>query len=107
MTKQEYDIYYASLPEGTFTHLKANAKRRELDWQLSIEQFKYLVSEGCFVVGCSDKVSGLDRLDCAIGYIFSNVRPSCERHNEMRNDMSDEELYRKAKEIVEWYERSL
>lgn len=92
--------------KGRFTQNKFCAKQNGHSWKISIEEYKLLPSF-CFVIGCPDSVSGLDRIDCSKGYLIGNVRPACSRHNEMRNDMSDVELYRKAKEIVAWYESLL
>src|ERR1035437_6791120 len=73
---------YGSTTKGFFVARKAGAKARGFEWKLSETQFSYLVSESCFVTGCADEVTGLDRLDCLKGYTFDNVRASCERHNE-------------------------
>ena len=58
----------------------------------------------CFVTPCNDRVTGLDRIDSSKGYVLDNVRPSCERHNQMKNDMTDEQCYQKMKEFINWYD---
>jgi hypothetical protein len=93
---------YNNHPDGIFQHCRASARTYKRDWQITIEQIYFFVSEGCFITGCKDRVTGLDRIDCSIDYVFSNVRPSCARHNEMRNDMTDEEYIRKCEEVVAW-----
>lgn len=95
---------YGRTAQGLFNHAKAQNKRRGLVWSITSEQFKYLLSEGCFVMNCRDRVTGLDRIDNSLGYFFKNVRPSCVMHNSMRNIMVDEEFYKKCKEVVVWYE---
>jgi hypothetical protein len=90
--------------ENMFSKRRASAKQHNHIWDITLNQFTYLLSKGCFITNCVDRVTGLDRIDCSIGYIFSNVRPSCKRHNVMRNDMPDGEFYKKAKEVTSWYE---
>lgn len=104
---RDYAVHYKQTIRGKWTIAKATAKFREVPFELSQEEFTKFAEGGCFVDGCNRRVSGLDRIDSGKGYILSNVRPSCERHNEMKNDMSDEETYHLAKEFVRWYEKRL
>jgi hypothetical protein len=96
----------ASSLRGRFSLLRGHSQFTGKECTLTFEQYSYFLSEKCFVTGCCDRVSGLDRIDSSIGYTFVNVRPSCERHNEMKNNMTDEETYKKAKEFVTWWEQS-
>jgi len=95
---------YRATPKGMFIRFKACAKQRKLSLSLTEEQFHSLMRSSCFVTNCARRVTGLDRIDSRKGYDLDNVRASCERHNEMLNNMSDKDAYRLAKEFVIWYE---
>lgn len=94
-------VYARSIP-GRFTDTKAQAKVRGIVFDITLEQFDLFYKSACFVSGCTDKVTGVDRMDNCQGYIISNVRPSCKRHNQMRNNMTDEEFIKKCREVVNW-----
>lgn len=69
----------------------SGAKRRKLKWELSIDQFSYLIKQNCFYCGrLPFKVrkrqksrkpqivyNGIDQLEHAKGYTFENCVTSC------------------------------
>ncbi len=61
------------LPPKYKVYLKG-AKSRKLDFNLSIQQFEYIISLPCIYCGDKDKI-GIDRKDNNIGYILSNCQP--------------------------------
>ena len=81
-----------------------NAKKRNLPWNLSDEQFAILLAQNCFYCGIrpSTKVvdtayhflyNGIDRLDPKNGYNWENVVPCCSRCNWAKSDMTSLEFY--------------
>lgn len=77
-----------------FNKYKINANSRNLVFNLSIDEFKFLTSQNCFYCGKepiqqhnkkrsngSYLYNGIDRLDNNIGYIFSNCVPCCKECN--------------------------
>lgn len=86
----------ASLPKGeamfnkTYSGYKNNAKSRKLEFSLSKEQFRHIVSLNCFYCGNPPSnrstrsltngdfiYNGIDRLDSSKGYVIDNVVPCC------------------------------
>lgn len=94
-------------PAGILQTKKDKAKEHGRDWTISDDYFHGQMVLPCFVVGCCDKVTGLDRIDSSKGYIDDNVRPSCMYHNKMKSDMTDAATYLKALQWVRWYEALL
>lgn len=86
------------VPKRRFETAKRNAVTREINWELSYEDFLQLIDQDCyycsFLIG--EKVttgSGLDRIDNSKGYELSNVVPCCGSCNIIRNALlSPEEL---------------
>jgi hypothetical protein len=82
-----------SLKQG-YSNLRYTARRRKLDFSISLEYFKELRSRGCFYCGGSlpPLGHGVDRINSKFGYVIGNVRPCCSRCNEAKNDVSEEEF---------------
>ncbi len=97
--------YYSSLA-GRLSSCKSSAKRRKISFKLTDKFTMELLSKPCFVKGCMDTVTGLDRIDPAKSYTIDNVRPCCEGHNIIRLDYSDMEFYKLAKSYIDWFENS-
>lgn len=77
---------YAKTLNGKFLNAKSQAKERGIDFCLSKEQYEDIVSKSCEY--CSGKLpekgTGLDRIDCNVGYIYSNVVPCCTACNSIK-----------------------
>lgn len=95
---------YLTTLKGKYVTAKKNAKQRNRLFTLTEEVFYSIIQKSCFVTGCTDKVTGLDRIDNNQGYTNENVRPCCNYHNIGRNDQTDAEYYLKCKTFVQWYE---
>jgi len=99
------------LPEGVaafnelFTRMQRNAEERNLEWQLTREQVRYLTKQSCYYCGAEpSKVShrpqfngtyvynGIDRVDNAKGYTVDNVVPCCEHCNYAKRTRSVEQF---------------
>lgn len=90
------DNKYKASIKGRFANLKKETKRRNLNLDLTIEQYQQIVLNSCFydsshllpIYG-----TGLDRIDNNLGYTLDNVVPCCYNCNRIRNDsMSHEEM---------------
>lgn len=102
-----------SKPEGVaarnalLNSYKHNAKKRELEYQLTDEEFNSITSSNCFYCGVEprQKVSnkfnkrngtyvynGLDRIDNTRGYVVSNCVACCGICNRAKNNLSTQEF---------------
>ncbi len=106
--KTKEDIHN-SIIQSIIKQYRDNAKRKNLIFDLYIEDFKKLIFSNCFY--CNDdkllneinkklkngtytlKWNGIDRINNNIGYIKSNVVPSCKICNYMKKDMNLKEFY--------------
>jgi hypothetical protein len=73
-------------PKRLYSQSKSYAKRRELVWSLSFEQFVSLTSEPChYCYGPLPPYGvGLDRLNSGLGYQIGNVVPCCQVCNTVK-----------------------
>jgi hypothetical protein len=87
------------------TDYKNGARRRDLIWGLSNQDFDDIVRKDCVYCGRppsnvranqnktgSFTYSGIDRIDNKIGYILSNVVPCCKHCNRAKSDISKQEF---------------
>ena len=105
-------LYQPKLPKGeaSFNTLfnqgyKARALRKKLEFTLSIEKFRELVTSNCFYCGATPSnikkqpghngefiYNGIDRVDSSIGYIEENCVSCCATCNKAKLAMSKEEF---------------
>lgn len=98
-------------------HYKGNAKKRKLQFSLSLEEFKTIIFGQCKYCGNpprptvfatsqenrrDKKISynGIDRLDNSIGYVVSNCVSCCHICNGAKSDRSVEEFQSWIKRLV-------
>ena len=89
-----------------YCEYKVNARRRGISFELSPDEFKYIINRPCHYCGGYSKDyddksrgNGIDRKDSKIGYHISNCVPCCSRCNFIKNTMSYEELIRYIKRL--------
>lgn len=79
---------YCETPKGRFTNLKGGAKKRNLDFEIIIEDYIEITTSPCIYCAESVKKRGLDRIDNNVGYIKQNCASCCHRCNMMKREMS-------------------
>ena len=97
---------------NAFTHYKNNAKARNIDWNLSEEEFKEIVSKPCYYCGENpqrtktvsykntfEKITGVDRIDSSKGYNTDNCVSCCKHCNIMKNKFSKFEFLSRIEKI--------
>ena len=81
----------------------SSAKRRNIHWNLSVEEFNNFIKMNCHYCGVSPnlevktrfhkmKVNGIDRKNSSIGYEVNNCVPCCEICNRAKNDLTYDEF---------------
>jgi hypothetical protein len=113
--KKEFGL--ASLNQ-LFNSYKMGAKRRNIEFEMSILEFKTETSKNCFYCGKKPLMSGgmkklngeyfyngIDRINNNLGYKINNVVSCCKYCNRMKSDMSTQEFLDHIKLIYEWQNR--
>lgn len=104
---------------NVFAHYKNNAKQRNIEWNLSEEEFKNIITQPCIYCGESpnitetstymdrhEKITGIDRVDTTKGYFKKNCVPCCKMCNIMKNKFSKEDFINKISSIYNNYIKS-
>lgn len=90
---------YNQTEVGKYKSYIASANFRKLDFNLSFEEFTYLINlKLCRYCGIIGDV-GIDRLDSSIGYNISNCIPCCNMCNKFKVDHTLEEFLNKIRQI--------
>src|SRR6266481_2973751 len=87
-------------PDSAYKIVKRDAKRRDIPFELPLEEFKWLVSYPCSSCG-SQEPMGVARVDSNYGYRFDNVQPFCGTCNEMKMDRTEEEFDQQIIKIIQ------
>lgn len=78
---------YWQAQRSRFSQSKSMAKARNLDWDLTLNQYYCLIKQTCFY--CNERIQktgyGLDRKDSLKGYTKENVVPCCGDCNKHRH----------------------
>lgn len=102
-----------SLKLNVYKKYRCGAESRELDFELTLEQFLGFIFQECFYCGCnnSNKIisrynsevflqyNGIDRIDNNKGYIVGNCVPCCKFCNFSKRTLTQQEFYSKIKQI--------
>ena len=84
--------------KGRFAEYKKGAIKRNLIWELTIEEFKEYWQKSCSYCGLEIETIGLDRIDSKIGYKKENICACCEFCNRVKRESN-------VKRYKEWLER--
>ena len=81
-------------PEGAYKSVKRSAKKstkkRRLPFELTLAEYKWVVSWPCSYCGEAFEPMTCDRIDSSKGYRFDNVQPLCHQCNMLKKDLRDE-----------------
>lgn len=87
--RREIALRHAQSPEGRFNLTKRQAKKRNMEFSISKEEFIDLIKNKCHY--CGGVTTGLDRKDNNKHYIIDNVVPCCPFCNKLKNELLTEE----------------
>jgi hypothetical protein len=92
----KHDYYNQSKPDGNrlfkygsrhhYGNMKRDAENRGIIFNLSYDTFAFFISQQCFY--CSNKATGLDRIDSDKGYEAENVVSCCKHCNRMKHTLT-------------------
>ena len=102
-SKKEFGVASFNRMFGMY---KNSAKKRGHSFNLTSEQFAFLINQDCYYCGCSPRrtitnkhgngdltCNGIDRIDSYIGYTIDNCVPCCGTCNTAKMQMSQQEFY--------------
>ncbi len=89
---KEHQCTYSKTLKGRYRTVKGSAKRRSLEFTISIKQFEMEIKKPCAY--CNDHYradigtgSGIDRLDNSKGYIPDNIASCCGHCNYLKGEI--------------------
>ena len=88
-----------------YSHYKSDAKRRDKEFILSIDEFDNITSKPCYICGKytnGSSYSGIDRLDNEIGYVLSNCIPCCDKCNRIKYTYTLEDTFKHLSDIYKF-----
>ncbi len=97
-----YDIW-RNTKMVNYSSYKSRAKKKNIEFELSKEEFNTLRSSECYYCGKenTDKhLNGIDRDNNKKGYTMENSLPCCGECNFMKNEMTKEEFIKQCKKIA-------
>lgn len=89
--------------ESMFINYRTRARRKGLDFHLTLEDFEKLSRESCTYCG-SISVVGYDRIDSNLGYSLDNVAPCCKVCNRAKSDMTHADFIAYIERIYHYQE---
>lgn len=102
--RKKYDITV----RGRYSIYKQNAKQRNIQFDITVEEFDEITQQPCTYCGgfngeCNGiKYSGVDRINSSQGYIKLNAIPCCETCNKMKLDYDLHDFLEHVKKIVNY-----
>lgn len=97
-----------------FNQYKAGAKRRNIKFALTKEQFLQIVKQPCFYCGAIDSTTtqgkrchghfqsnGIDRIDSRQEYCLANCVACCPTCNKMKMDLPQDQFFAHMKKILQ------
>ena len=93
-----------NIKENKYNYYKKNARRRNLSFELTKEEFYNIIKQPCYYCGdISQKTQGVDRINSEEGYFFRNCVPCCEFCNKMKLNYSTDFWINHIKKILKNY----
>ena len=98
-----------------YCYYRSGAKARNLEWNLTEEQFANLINQNCHYCGETpskrqtvsykdeyELVNGIDRIDSSKGYTIDNCVPCCSKCNTMKNNFKQEDILNQISKIYNY-----
>jgi hypothetical protein len=87
---------------GRLSTYKRGANYRNIQWDLTDEEFASFWNKECYYCGDEIKTVGIDRIDSTKGYDINNTVPCCTQCNIIKMDYTQHEFLTKIKQIYEY-----
>lgn len=104
---------------GLYSRYRGRAKKDDIPFELSKDEFRSLTEKNCCYCGSIPKqsvssrntgrgrytYSGIDRVDSDLGYSVGNCVPCCSVCNYMKIDMTTEEFMAACRAVISYQEK--
>ena len=92
--ERNYSLERISNPERHFKEYATSAAKRNIEFNISLEEFTDCVVKPCYYCKAYNEtqVRGIDRIDSFKGYSKDNILPACEICNSMKKQLSLKEF---------------
>ena len=90
-------------PELQYGVYQRTAQLKNLDFELSFEEYREIVHKSCYYCGEFSEnktINGIDRKDQTKGYIMVNCVPCCRMCNMMKNTLNEDKFLQKIEHIL-------
>jgi hypothetical protein len=90
-------------PEGMYLIYKTGARVRTLDFGLTLDNYKDIVSKPCYYCGQTPEQAngmGVDRVDNTLGYVLNNCVPCCEFDNQAKHARTRDQYIAQCRAVV-------
>jgi len=99
--------WYHKSPKAMFSLYKKSSKKRNLIFDISIEDFTKLILLPCVYCGTEATQTpslrnGLDRVNNSLGYVLNNVVSCCFKCNQMKGKLTKEEFLNHIRRISDY-----
>jgi len=96
--KENYKKYRNTI-KSKYLSYKNNARIRNHNFDLTVEQFKTFWQKPCMYCGAKIKTVGIDRIDNNIGYKIDNCVSCCKICNKMKSNTNIKKFIKHCKKI--------
>lgn len=90
--------YTKGIPKSYKEYIK-RAKRKNIPFTFSLDEFNEITSKPCYYCGFEGKV-GIDRINSKLGYTKDNSLSCCQMCNMMKYTYTQEEFYSHIEKIL-------
>lgn len=105
LCRTERDRVSAGKPERKYKEYKYEASRRNLDFKLTLSQFKSFKDKPCHYCGSELEFISLDRVDNDLGYYIENVVSSCFTCNSIKHVYDKDYFLRHIEKIFMYQQK--
>ena len=103
LNKKDKDV---NNPLIRYSHYKSGAKKRNIDFNLTEQEFYSFWKKSCTYCGDEIETIGLDRINSGKGYSMDNIVPCCSTCNWMKIDKPTDEWLSHIKKILTHMEKN-
>lgn len=90
---------FTQTPKGKFSQYRKGARKRNILWELTLEQFMTFWQKPCWYCKQPIETIGLDRIDNNLEYSVANVVSYCTSCNKAKLDRTQEEFITWIKQV--------